>query len=156
MNHLFSSTISTMCPLPTHNSVTVLCYHSTGIIGPRSTQLPVFWHLLMLSWKAPARIRRIILQCKEQRCHFPPCSSHAAIVSGSVGFTAWPLWQRVRAQPPSSVLWLVASAVGRGTAGLVGTGHTPSRTKFEPRQERSLPPSMSWDGEDRRHLVLTV
>lgn len=59
-------------------------------------------------------------------------------------------------QLPSSVLWLVAPAVGRGTAGLVGTGHTPSRTKYESRQERGLPSSMSWVGEHRRHLVLTM
>lgn len=55
MNHPFSSSVSTLCLLPTHNSVTVLCYHSTGIIGPRNTQLR-FLPSTMLSWKTPARI----------------------------------------------------------------------------------------------------
>lgn len=53
-------------------------------------------------------------------------------------------------EPLSPVHRLVASAVGEGTAGWVGTGHTPSRTKYESRQERGLPSSVSQVGEDRR------
>lgn len=79
--------------------------------------------------------------------------------SGAVALTKWPPWQHVCI---AVCVWslshlcicvqpvLVASAVGEGTAGWVGTGHTPSRTKYESRQERGLPSSVSQVGEDRR------
>lgn len=63
---------------------------------------------------------------------------------------------RVCMLPLSPVLWLVASAVGEGTVGWVGTGHAPSRTKYESREERGLPSSVSQVGKTECKLVLPL